>query len=411
MDVRKLLNIRLDRLIAGIMIAVSVLLNSCSMFSTIPSFTPLLSLSVWACIVFLIPSAPIRSSRLYLAVAAVCFWIFLSSVFSFSAVNISICINLSALIALSYLISTRISFERFAMVFLESIAIISAASIALWLLVDVAGFVPPLPRLKNVNGVHYRTIGLASYIDEPYLSERASLGVFWEQGVFASFLIIALYLELHFKESPRLSRVVLFTAALFTTGSTAGYILLPFVFLSKMLGSKDKRFRLLATISAVALIIILVFWSDSISQYLARVNPEMFSKLIDNAAVTKSTRFYSPLLCLSIFNDSPILGLGYAGANDAYIALAGSTEMVDSLTSTSAFLMAAFGLCGLLMALLPLAAIMRLHHLSVPQRLLACVLFLLVLNKEPHTTDLFMMILVMYACQEAFSKIKNLSCS
>ena len=389
------------------MIAATVLLNSCSMISTIPSFTPLLSLSVWACVAILMPSAPIRSSRLYLAVAAVCFWIILASLFSFSAVNISIGINLSALIALSYLISSRISVERFVMVFLKSMAIISAVSISLWLLVEVAGVVPPLPRLENVNGVHYRTIGLASYIDEPYLSERASLGVFWEQGVFASFLIIALYLELHFKGSPLLSRVILFTTALFTTSSTAGYILLPFVFLSKMLGSKDKRFRLIATVSVVALISILVFWSDSISQYLARVNPVMFGKLIDNAAVTKSTRFYSPLLCLSIFNDSPILGLGYAGANDAYIALAESTQMVDSLTSTSAFLMAAFGLGGLLMALFPLAAIMRLHYLSVPQRLLACVLILLVLNKEPHTTDLFMMILVMYACQAAFSKIKN----
>uniref|UniRef100_UPI000FF138CB hypothetical protein n=1 Tax=Exiguobacterium sp. AM39-5BH TaxID=2292355 RepID=UPI000FF138CB len=107
--------------------------------------------------------------------------------------------------------------------FMQSISIISLFG---YYLVNIqkSSFMQSLPEFLNLNNVPYQGVYLFFYI--PWIPER-NLGIFWEPGLFATFLVIGLLFELFFNNKKiSIFRVIIFSLTIFTTQSSAGYLLL-----------------------------------------------------------------------------------------------------------------------------------------------------------------------------------------
>jgi len=90
------------------------------------------------------------------------------------------------------------------------------------------GTIPPLPLVTNINNVNYYN-GFIAFAFAGYGVDR-NTGIFWEPGIFSSFLILALVFVI--LDSPVKRKrfsvaidVILFAIGIVTTNSTAGYLL------------------------------------------------------------------------------------------------------------------------------------------------------------------------------------------
>ena len=262
----------------------------------------------------------------------------------------------------------------------------SVFSLALWVVLNIVGIDLPLPVLENVNGVHYKTIIIASQFVETYIEGNNSMGFFWESGVFASYLLLAIAVEFMLQSKVSKLRLSLLIATLLTTGSTAGVLLLPLA-LSVGLLKRGGKVRIVISLSLlIVFIVVLVNFSVIIAE-LAKINPSLFSKLTDADAVTRLTRLQSPSICWDLFVQSPVLGYGYGGALDVYSVYIASNSTVDSLTTTSFFQLAAFGFLGFAMWLVTAWSVFATRRLPATAAFVLLVMLAIIINKEPHTAS------------------------
>lgn len=208
---------------------------------------------------------------------------------------------------LAYLCARKEDPESLCRVFVSVMCVTSVFSLALWVVLNIVGIDLPLPVLENVNGVHYKTIIIASQFVETYIEGNNSMGFFWESGVFASYLLLAIAVEFMLQSKVSKLRLSLLIATLLTTGSTAGVLLLPLA-LSVGLLKRGGKVRIVISLSLlIVFIVVLVNFSVIIAE-LAKINPSLFSKLTDADAVTRLTRLQSPSICWDLFVQSPVLG-------------------------------------------------------------------------------------------------------
>jgi hypothetical protein len=384
-------------IVVGCIVVFAMLFNSCSMLSTVSSFSALSSVFSFVAIFAL---CTLRGGERSRSMALIVLILIVGGILGSSLVNLDLSnLNTGAsqilAIGFGYLCAEKIPYRIFAGCFLRIMALMSTASIFLWFWVNVLDQSFPSIALENVNGVHYETIIIASLFDEPYITSHASMGIFWEPGVFASFIIVALLLELHFEEKTSLARVGAFIVALLTTESTAGILLVPIVFASVLM-ERCVKYRLPVFLMLLIGSITLVFLSSPILRFLASINPDMFLKLVEDNAVTANTRIQSPFICLSIFSSGPIFGYGYSGALDLYQSTIAYQGDVDSLTSTSFFLLSAYGLTGIILVLLPLLSVANISKKSAYSKILILIIIVAILNKEPHMTTCFLYALAFY---------------
>lgn len=384
----RLAAIRIDALIASLVIAFAVCFNSCSALSTIKGLSSFgLPLAFIACLLLLcFPDAPDNKTKTTVSLFLFIVPIFLSSIASPTSSNAVNSLQLILIIILSYLCVRKLGALRFCTIFIDVMLVTSICSIVVWIALNFIGVDFPLPLLENVNGVHYKTLLVASYYVEPYIPTNFSMGFFWECGIFASYLLFAIVAELLVKRKLSKLRLIILAVALLTTGSTAGYLLLPVAISVGMLQRGGRARYVFVSALILTLAVVLANYS-SIAAYLAQINPDMFSKLIDSNAVTRLSRLQSPAACWSLFLQRPILGYGYGGALDAYSAIVASSGTIDSLTSTSFFQLAAFGLGGIIMWVMAAYAIFGIRALTPLAKVALFVLVIIVINKEPHTAS------------------------
>ena len=162
--------------------------------------------------------------------------------------------------------------------------------------------------------------------------------------------------------------------------SAAGYILLVLSLYFVCVQHKNHK----AFIDYLVLIagVYLLFNYQQLIDTLLNLNQSVFWKLAgDN--LTSNTRLNSPIACLDIFIRNPLTGTGLRYGTDIYTAMKSQYSM-DSLTSTSFFYMAAYGIWGISYNILIFLAVFRQKALSVPLRVVLLVIILIILNKEPH---------------------------
>lgn len=142
-------------------------------------------------------------------------------------------------------------------------------------------------------------------------------GIFWEPGVFQTFIVLAFVMEISKYGKNRKSRISAFIISLVTTMSTTGYVALFIVVVIWLLEINHyKRTKLLNfLISLFAVLGIAFFIYDMLPHGISN---QTFDKLFDllngtSTNIAVSTRRNSIIYSLSSFVQSPLWGLGSKG--------------------------------------------------------------------------------------------------
>lgn len=298
----------------------------------------------------------------------------------FYAINLYV--NVTLLLTTSYLLTNIISFQTFITKYINLMTLISIISLFFYITTNYLNIVFPFGILYSSTTSYLNGHIFFQLVNNPL----RNIGIFWEPGLFASFIIIAiLFLVTYVGLKNNLKKMIILIATLFTTGSTAGYFLLIIVFMVLFIGRRKNVFAHMFTFLICIFAVFLLFFYNEIITYLVQINPASFSKLIDNS-LTYTTRLYSPLVNFRIFLSSPIFGVGFSESTRIFIENSIYSN-VDSQTSTSTYFLASMGFSGLLYTIVWLLGINSQYtKLPFMTKLLVTLVFLIILNKEPHNS-------------------------
>ena len=297
-------------------------------------------------------------------------------------------------VTFSFLFVINVSFADFKQMFIVFMRIITLASLVLHFSINIFGTIPPLPLVTNINNVNYYN-GFIAFAFAGYGIDR-NTGIFWEPGIFSSFLILALVFVI--LDSPVKRKrfsvaidVVLFAIGIVTTNSTAGYLLF---FLVLTLFFFRNRSITVGTVVVLTVALVLFFVMlinlNGIIDSLVEWNPRVFRKLVEeNDSFT--ARAFSPIVNLQIFGRSPIFGVGLAEAGKQYAQLTTSSQ-----TSTITYWMASFGLFGVAFVGIACWSVLRYRQWNPFARIIFLVIIAIITNKEPHTFFTATYILLFY---------------
>lgn len=270
-------------------------------------------------------------------------------------------------------------------VFLKVMVIVSVVSLIGYILLNCTSLLNNLPTVKNVNGVEYGIGILFNYIK---VYPERNCGIFWEPGIFASYLTLAIVFESITKpKSISWFRILLFVVTIITTTSSAGYALLILTIGVVML--RDSRLSGYKKIFAMCIILVIgaiVLNLDSIILNTALSNNEYLIKLT-STRLSESSRITAIFHNLSIFRKNPLLGAGI----DSVLSQMSSWADI----STTTYMLSIFGIMGLFYTIFIVWGIFSQKHINDFVKLLMFFILVLIVNKEPHINILFTWIIIL----------------
>ncbi|MDP5274735.1 hypothetical protein [Chengkuizengella axinellae] len=330
-----------------------------------------------------------------------CLMVIVSFIVNFNFPYFSTNIKTLLILTFAFCLARLIKFEDFIKYFTLSMKCIVIISLIIYIWINYLNLPFNLPVVYNINGAAYYN-GIFFFVF--VFSTLRNTGVFWEPGLFASFIIISMIFEISFKKNISYFNLLILFLGLLSTQSTAGYFFLPMILL--LLLNKNAKFGRSYFFSALFIIIALLAYINmgNILHYLWTLNPDVFGKII-NQEGSYVDRLDSPITNLSIFLSYPIFGAGIGNINYIY---GGLTDIYQ--TSTSTYFLAAFGFWGVLYTLFWVYGIMKLRNQNNLSKIIIISIFLMILNKEPHTSIVVTYCIMFFFLKEAFiSKSNNLT--
>lgn len=383
---------RVDALLVAIVLLVTYIYNSSSFALTLNGSmllgSVLLLLSILCLVVLFIANG--RRTN-YLIQGSFLLWLGIVAIDSVAhGMNLnSEIIRMFLLASTAVLVALTVPGKIFFKILNSTVVILAAFALLHFALVNILKIEMFNYEFVSFNSVKYR-LGLFAVSSPNYMYSGlwyASLSIFWEPGIFASILLLAISCQTVGINEYNSKQIIVMSIALVTTFSTAGILLLP-VALVPMIFKSNSKSNILICIAVIATTFILIFCSGDVINALVSFNPSIFGKLANLNLLTVSTRLEAPLINLRLFFESPFTGLGLVEASDAYAREVLLRASVDAQTSTSTFYMAAYGVLGAVLSLLPAIGVMRLKQIPFVRRLLLIVLLYTILNKETHIFDL-----------------------
>ena len=284
----------------------------------------------------------------------------------------------------SYLVK-KYELNNIIRVFLKVMVIVSVVSLIGYILLNCTSLLNNLPTVKNVNGVEYGIGILFNYIK---VYPERNCGIFWEPGIFASYLTLAIVFESITKpKSISWFRILLFVFTIITTTSSAGYALLILTIGVVML--RDSRLSGYKKIFAMCIILVIgaiVLNLDSIILNTALSNNEYLIKLT-STRLSESSRITAIFHNLSIFRKNPLLG---AGINSVLSQMSSWADI-----STTTYMLSIFGIMGLFYTIFIVWGIFSQKHINDFVKLLMFFILVSIVNKEPHINILFTWIIIL----------------
>ena len=305
-------------------------------------------------------------------------------------------------ILFAYGITTTIPFYRVVDIYLKLMTVVSAIALIGYILYNYTDFLDFLPRLYNSNGKEYAIGFVFNVLTRD--SDR-NCGMFWEPGLFATALSIAMVFEILFKQKISKLRIILFVLCFVTANSSAGFVLCFLCLSLPLLKNIDlKKNSLIKNIFYIIILFAFVFAlfnADTIIMNTPLKDNEYFAKLLSDN-VKESTRYLAIWHNLTIFSKHPLFGAGvnYVNQNMLYVA--------D--TSTVTYMMSVFGLLGIWYAFNWCVGIMKIKKINILTKLVLILVIMIILNKEPHLRLTFSWCLLFYLNIETYnnnSKIKS----
>ena len=317
-------------------------------------------------------------------------------VFLFSGLS-SVALKQVILYFCAMLIANFCNWRDFKIIFVQAMVVISCFAL-LGCVLKYTPIINLLPTVFNYNGTEYVNGVIFSYIKYSYsgLTERLH-GLFWEPGLFATYLAIAiLFLK---KENTKRYwfTLGLFVVCLIMTKSGAGIVMMPLILIIKLTDRNNNDFSVKKNV--ILCVILFLFFAigqagiDVIDQWL---NNYLFTKINDTSNVSNFMRTNAILVDLQIAWNYFPFGVGvaqYATEVAKY-----SLSLQSSGTSTITTYLAEYGIFGIPVVAVWIKALFQISDSrNIVTKLATLLLFLMILTKEPHGNLLFMNCILMYA--------------
>lgn len=315
-------------------------------------------------------------------------------------------LKLIAIISIAFLLANTYSINDFAYVFIRVAKILAIISLLYYITYALMGFAFGFGTVLGENGSSYIN-GILFFRNTALSLGTRNIGIFWEPGVYASFLLTAMTLQILFFEKIKIFDQFLFTLCVITTGSTSG-ILLTFLIFILIFNAKVKKLKLFVNIILLLVFGVVFVRFNDIIEMLLSLDYGLFYKLANTDVRTTATRLNSPLINLKIWMQKPIFGWGFIDAAKEYFKLTQASSVdISAQTSTNTQILAGYGLIGLTYTFAWLKSVFKLHDVAVVVKLVVLVLFLLILNKESHTTDVYMWCTLMFLLSSVSKKDRS----
>ena len=384
-------------------IAVVVILNS-GYYRTLNSYAPLVLLilvSAVSLLVFRTRNKP--DTIMTILLLCILFGIALSVLGNASMSNLLSGGRVAVTIICCFVLFIKIDVEMFIKQFSKIIRWIIYASIVVMLVGTIFGRLP---------GVQYSEKYYDYFIVTATSADGRAMGCFWEPGVFASVIIMAMVLEIYFAESAiSLQKIIVYCIGVLISRSTAGILLLLLMlvaFIWKRLKFSKSTF---ANFMFVVVTVLVILGYENFFSYLNELNPEIFGKLVDSGLGSTATRMNAPMANLKIFAYSPVYGFGFTDAATIFTEFLKDTgaDKIFAQTSTSTQILASIGFLGLaytIMAIMPFLKHKK-NGMGFVGGFVLSAIMLLIVNKEPHIFIALSWIVLMFFHTEvkASSKI------
>lgn len=288
----------------------------------------------------------------------------------------------------AYYVAILIGFKDFLNIYCRTMVWLSIIAIVIFFL-ESFGVSVPAYSYVSLNGYTYKTIFVCTWLPQ----KNAVMGPFWEPGMYSSFAIFALLLESFFKDQKlNWLHIIVLCLGIYYSKSTAGYLLLIIVFY--MLWAIRHKHNPIIDGVVLVLCVAGFVYSDVIFQFLIKTNENVFWKLM-GGNITTNTRLYSPVILFKIFLQDPLFGSGISRVITLYNQYK-PVYNIDSLTSTSAYYIGAFGIWGIGYTVFMVSGVFQQRQWSVMTKVLLLVLLLLIVNKEPHYSMCLTYLLLFY---------------
>ena len=295
----------------------------------------------------------------------------------------------------AYLLTSSVSFESMVFIYHKVFTFLTVIAIITFPL-SFTNLCHRLPELVNINGAIYKNGFLFMFIEKYGTISHRAMSIFWEPGLFGSFLLIGLILDYLTDKKININRTILYIIGIIITNSAAGVILLiPYacLFISKT--SYKQSIKIMIWFCLSVLFFGLIIFSNNLTIWLINSGNERLLRLFSINDVSTATRIYSPYINFLIFLRSPLFGKGFYGANQLYLnAIAGTS--IGAQTSTSFFIMASLGIIGIMYTVAILHGCIIQKHLILIERICILTILLGIVNKEPHTVNVLTWILIYY---------------
>lgn len=195
------------------------------------------------------------------------------------------------------------------------------------------------PLIKNVAGHSYRTILFSNISIDTIYSISRNHGIFREPGVFVVFIVIAMINELKQVDNLNIKRFLIYTIAMLTTMSTAGYIILAAMYIYIIVLRKDFKYKKTSIVIISTAIVYLVGFTD-----ILQSDHTIWTKFQygTNHYGSWYARLSSLIANFEIALENPIFGVGRYKLYDTVLATSGVYAAVAN-TNTLLINFAAFG--------------------------------------------------------------------
>jgi len=297
------------------------------------------------------------------------------------------------IIIFCYYITRTIDYETFLKQFVNVMAFISISAILGYFVLCFTPLSNFFPTVLNYNNYTYYSGLLFSGISyQAGVVHDRLQGLFWEPGVFATYITLALFFikKEHYKTTFfYVSTVVLFIITLILTQSGAGILMLILILVIKLFRERQISNRIVLTVTCL-IIALIPLLSDLAIGFL---NDNLLEKVLDVQNVSILHRLNSILIDIHVFIFNPI-GVGVSN----HSSIAGEYgSLVSAGTSTLTTFLAEFGVLGIFHMVFWIASILRISkHRSFIVAFATFILFMFILIKESHQTLIIMNCLIFY---------------
>ncbi len=254
------------------------------------------------------------------------------------------------------------------------------------------GLLSRFPTIVNSQGFSYANAIFSVATKSKTYGVMRNHCIFREPGVYVVFLTIAFLFEI-LKGDPKTKtkHIIIFTVAMLTTMSTAGYIILAAIYIYLILCNRDLKHKPAIVITICAAVLVLVTQTS-----LLQADSAMFSKFDteSNSYGSWFSRLSSLVENLRIAMNNPAFGVGRYSLYDIVLAKDGNYTAVDN-TNTIMIGFAAYGIgFGLLLMWGCWKFIRKKRKIIIFDALLFLILFMALSNEDMGQNIIFYFIVL-----------------